>query len=403
MTATAPLSFGQRGILGMLPRVGPGGLNQHLSVPLGTHGADRDRVAAFLVAVQGRYDAFRTAVLDDPDRPEMAFFDPGEAPEIEIVSDDETWDAVDFAVGDAPQAKARLRLDGDQAWLDFLLDHVAFDGWSIGLLWRDLPRLWAGDEDVTRRPAPAFQEYLLKQARTVDASFLEAYRRHWGAVCGKEVRLALPRRAAAGCRRLEFDVPARFGPRLATARDAMKTTDFCILVAAAATALCARTGQASLLVHSAVADRTDKESMGVVGCLQNSVGIRVDVGRDLASTVASCRSGLLDALRFQRGPYREFSGLGSGASVFALPRLFAGDSWQPRPAADVADWRVSDSARHPVGDICFEVRGSAWGYAAILNYESQYLGDDDAVAVASAIVDHLDRGLPPAPEVPRRV
>jgi hypothetical protein len=201
------------------------------------------------------------------------------------------------AVGRAIEAEARFRVDPEEwpvrvtLWrlgerehvLCVNLHHLVTDGWSCGIVARDLAALYGR----IARGGPALPDVGWQYARWVDwqrellqGDGLRRLREYWRRQLTEAELPELPRaavRAEAGERRTVVERAAIPGPAVraleARAR-AAGTALFAVLLAAYYVLLGRTTGQADLAVASIFANRPRPELRHTVGFLSNMVVLR---------------------------------------------------------------------------------------------------------------------------------
>ncbi|MEV4846471.1 condensation domain-containing protein, partial [Micromonospora matsumotoense] len=163
-----PLSFAQRR-LWFLERLGRVGHAYHMPLALQLDGRlDGDALRAALAALVDRHEALRTRIVGDGDEAFQQIDPPGVG--FPLRHDDLTGDA------DAPAALARLQQEESTAPFDLAagplfrgrlvilapdrhvllltMHHIVSDGWSLGILTRELGVLYAAHHDGRPDPLP---------------------------------------------------------------------------------------------------------------------------------------------------------------------------------------------------------------------------------------------------------
>ena len=190
--------------------------------------------------------------------------------------------------------------------------HSVFDAWSLGVFWRELGALYGNRHAAL--PAPAFQyaDYAAWQTEWLRGAEAERQRRFWaGRLAGELPPLLLePAAAAAGSEDFSGAIHSlRFDRELCqavrrVARD-RSTTDFVIVLAAFVAVLRRYTLQDELVVGVPVAGRGLRESEGIIGCLTNTVALRVRLRQGLrfSELVDDTAQALAEALSNQDLPF----------------------------------------------------------------------------------------------------
>jgi amino acid adenylation domain-containing protein len=196
--------------------------------------------------------------------------------------------------------------------------HIASDGWSTGVLWRELGLLYAAAA-AGRPPAlPAlpiqYADYAVWQRQWLQGDVLAAQLAYWrarlaGAPASLELPTDRPRPAAQtirGGHRTRTLPPALRAALEALGRQAGATL-FMTLLAAFQTLLARYTGQEEIVVGSPIAGRTRVETEGLIGFFVNTLVLRTDLAgnppfRELLGRV---REGCLGAYAHQELPFEK--------------------------------------------------------------------------------------------------
>ncbi|RPI05054.1 MAG: non-ribosomal peptide synthetase, partial [Zetaproteobacteria bacterium] len=211
-----------------------------------------------------------------------------------------------------------VRLGADEHVLLVAKHHIASDGWSTGVLWRELSRLYAAA--VAGRPPdlPAlpiqYADYAIWQRQWLQGDVLAAQLAYWrdrlaGAPAHLELPTDRPRPAVQttrGAHRGRTLPPALRAALEALGRQAGATL-FMTLLAAFQTLLARYTGQEDIVVGSPIAGRTRVETEGLIGFFVNTLVLRTDLAgnppfRELLGRV---REGCLGAYAHQELPFEK--------------------------------------------------------------------------------------------------
>jgi len=175
-----------------------------------------------------------------------------------------------------------VRLGPDDQVLSLGIDHLLCDGWSLGVLLRELSRLYAGDDDLPE-PALRYGDWVRWACERLDSPEGERDRAYWLEQLGD----ISPRQP------VEFPFRPR-GRRLPGLAGVMTTaampaglarpagygsglTPFVLFCTAVQLMLHAATGEPAVGVISPVANRGRQETHDLVGWLSNTVVLRLDV------------------------------------------------------------------------------------------------------------------------------
>ncbi|MFG3289587.1 amino acid adenylation domain-containing protein [Streptomyces sp. NPDC048179] len=210
---------------------------------------------------------------------------------------------------------ALLRVgDGDHV-LALTVHHIVFDGWSFGVLLRELSAAYA----ARALPEPALQFADVARWERADLAgpvldgLVEWWRGHLdGAPRVLELPTDRPRpavRAHRGARR-RVTVDAATSAALRELSRAHGATLFMTLLSAYAVVLSRWSGQDRLLVGTPVANRPRAEFEDLPGCFLNTVPLRVDLDGDpgFGALLGRVRDSALAAFAHQRVPFGRLVG-----------------------------------------------------------------------------------------------
>lgn len=216
-------------------------------------------------------------------------------------------DATPVRVAELPHLRAVLgRLDAEDAVLVLATHHTATDGWSLGLLARDLLAAYAarvGAPGAPLPPARAYGEFAGAQAGIADDPALTASLAHWRERLAGGRIVAVPtdrvkdrgRTAEYGAHRFALE-PAVSAAVLRYARSA-RSTPFMVLLAAYAVVLTRRAGVRDVVVPTFTSGRYDPDHADTVGPFFNMCPLRVDLDgvTTFAGVLDRTRASCLDA------------------------------------------------------------------------------------------------------------
>ncbi|MFD7840643.1 amino acid adenylation domain-containing protein, partial [Streptomyces sp. NPDC059761] len=318
-----PLSFGQRRLWfldRMAPRSPEWVTGLWLRVP---QGVGPDAVQDCLDTLVARHEVLRTTYTAVDGEPVQHPAATGTAPlrTREITAEgltealrEELGQGFDLATG--PIARGLLlSIPGQPDGLLLTLHHIASDGWSAGVLERELRQLLA--DRVTGRstelpPLPVqYADYAVWERERLTDEVVEAELAHWRAVLDGIEPVGPPtdRRRPAVRDSLgdsvPFTVPAHIAQIFTGLGRQHGATPFMSLLTAYATLLARHTGQWDVPVGTPIVGRDRPEVEGVVGFFLNSLVLRcgLDGGLDFARAVERVRDVCRDAFAHQTLPF----------------------------------------------------------------------------------------------------
>jgi amino acid adenylation domain-containing protein len=203
-----------------------------------------------------------------------------------------------FDLAAAPPFEVRLiELAPDRHILATVIHHVAFDGWSAGIFFREFAALYAGE--TLTAPAIQYADFALwqrQQNRDADLAF-------WlDALEGAPATSALPAddspEQAHPVGALPVRLPAELHASLEQFARKEGASLFMVLHAAFALLLSRWSGQDDVVVGTVVANRNRAELEDVIGCFVNTLPLRTRLQQDDSFTDLLARVKQLDLAAF---------------------------------------------------------------------------------------------------------
>ncbi|MEE4678039.1 amino acid adenylation domain-containing protein [Pseudomonas alliivorans] len=229
--------------------------------------------------------------------------------------------AKSFDLTRGPLMRASLiRLADDDHALLLTQHHIISDGWSVGVLTRDLALLYEAvlqDRDADLPPLPVqYVDYAAWQRQWLSSDVMDAQRRYWReTLTGAPVLLELPtdhKRPAVQDYRGGF-VPLTFDRALTARLRALGmqqgTTLFMTLLAAWSLVLMRLSGQHDVVIGVPSANRNQQELDGLIGFFVNTLALRMTrsenaaAAQSVASWLQQARRVALDAQEHQDLPF----------------------------------------------------------------------------------------------------
>ncbi|MBV9774656.1 MAG: amino acid adenylation domain-containing protein, partial [Gemmatimonadetes bacterium] len=293
-----PLSFAQQR-LWLVDRMEPGSSAYNMPFPLRLRGAlDARALRGSLTALVRRHEALRTVFREHAGEAVQVVLPPAPVPlpvvdlrgsadperEAERLAGEESLRPFDLAAGPLLRCLL-LRLGEEDHVLCFTLHHVVGDGWSMGVLTREVAELYAalaaGGEPALPELPVQYADYAVWQREYLSGEVLEAQLGWWrerlaGAPPVLELPTDRPRTAGRDARagRYSFTLPAELSGRLRTLSHREGTTLFMTVLCAWQALLARCAGTDEVVVGSPVAGRTREEVEGVIGFFVNMLALR---------------------------------------------------------------------------------------------------------------------------------
>ncbi|MGW5281074.1 non-ribosomal peptide synthase/polyketide synthase [Streptomyces collinus] len=403
----APLSYAQQR-LWFLDRFEPGSTEYTTLSVLRLRGPlDRSALRTALDGLVTRHEALRTTfterdgqalqVVGPPHRVDLPVDDLSTAPDARAALDAllEREAATPFDLAAGPLLRARLaRTAADEHVLVLAVHHIATDGWSLGVLGRDLGELYTAAHEGRRPELPDLPVRYADHAtwQRARADHVERQLAHWrerlAGVPPLEPPTDRPRpavRTRDGAL-VTFTLPAELTDRLrALGREADATLYMTLLTAC--TALLSRwADQDDFAVGTVTAGRERPELHDVVGMFVNTLVLRNPVrpGTTFRALLEQVRGTVLDAFAHQDVPFerlvdalqpeRDTSRTPLFQAMVALHNL--GAEAPALPGLDVEP--VLPPVRNATFDLAFDFVESDGGVTGHLEYATG-LFDEDTV------------------------
>ncbi|MFH9657287.1 non-ribosomal peptide synthase/polyketide synthase [Streptomyces sp. NPDC017248] len=318
----APLSYAQQR-LWFLDRFEPGSAEYTTLSVLRLRGPlDTGALRTALDGLVARHEALRTTFAEHdgqarqivhPPRPvDLPVTGLADDAALDALLDQEAATPFDLAAG--PLLRARLgRFAADAHVLVLAVHHIVTDGWSVGVLARDLGELYAAALDGRRpdlpEPAVRYADYATWQrARAAHADTELAYwRRVLDGVTPLELPTDRPRPAVRGRdgALLTFTLPAALTERLRERGREADATLYTTLVTACQVLLARWAGQEDVTVGTVTAGRERSELHDVVGMFVNTLVLRSQVrpGLSFRELLRQVRGTVLEAFAHQEVPF----------------------------------------------------------------------------------------------------
>ncbi|WP_042293232.1 condensation domain-containing protein, partial [Paraburkholderia mimosarum] len=304
-------------------------------VPLGWRLQGRlDRAAwrRSLDQLYARHEALRSVFVDAEEGPRVEILPPGtglpvlehdlrERPDaaaaLVALCAEEACTPFDLARG--PLVRGRLiRLSEEEHVFLLTQHHIVSDGWSVGVLVRELGSLYrafvAGQADPLPVPAIQYPDYAAWQRQWLSGERLQRQAQYWReALSGAPSMLALPtdrprpaRQSFAGAT-VPVEIDAELTRELRRLGRQHGTTLFMTVLAGWAAVLSRLSGQDDIVIGVPSANRGRREIEELIGFFVNTLALRVDLsgGPDVATLLERTRRTALGAQEHQDLPFEQ--------------------------------------------------------------------------------------------------
>ncbi|HEX9937488.1 MAG TPA: amino acid adenylation domain-containing protein [Longimicrobium sp.] len=241
--------------------------------------------------------------------------DAGREAEVMRLAAEDAARPFDLAAG--PLFRARvLRLGAHEHVLLLCMHHVAADGWSLGVLFRELSALYEAFREGRASPLPElgvqYADYAVWHRAHLAGAALERHLAWWRArLAGAPELLELPtdhpRPAARSYRGAHerADLPAGLLERLRALGQREGATLYMVLLAAFQVLLSRCGAGDDVVVGSPIAGRTRRELEGLIGYFSNTLVLRTELGGDppFREVLRRARAAVLGGYEHQDVPF----------------------------------------------------------------------------------------------------
>ena len=400
--------------LWMLDRMDPGRATYAVPIVLRLRGAlDGDALRRALDALAARHESLRTVFRWLDGGPMQVVFPDGRLPvrAVDVASvaaeareaevrrrlADEAARPFDLEAG--PLARVCLyRLAADEHVLLINLHHIVTDGWSNGVLMRELGALYGafarGEPSPLPEPELQYADYAEWQRERLSGARYEESLAYWrGALAGAPALLELstdrPRPPVwEGRGAVErFRLPAELADAAGALARAEGCTPFMVLLAAFQALLGRYARQRDVVVGTPVANRARPETRDVVGFFVNTLALRADLSGDptFRALLHRVRDTALGAFAHQEMPFERLVDALKVPRSAAHAPLFqamlilqtAGDGTASLPGLEVEQVQVEGT--HAPFDLTLGLRPREDGMDGALEYATALFDRGTAV------------------------
>ena len=286
------------------------------------------------------------------------------------------------------------------------LHHIIADGWSLGLLWRELQALFAGFSAGLPPPLPApslqYADFAVWQRRRQSEGAFEPGLDYWRSRMQGVTPIQLPtdhpRPAVLSARGAthSFTVGEAVARRVSALALQEGATPFMVLLAAFNALLHRYSGQRDLTIGVPIANRTRSELEDVIGLFANTVVIRsqLDERTTFIQLIGEVRRASVEAFSHQEVPFEKL------VAELKLPRdlsrnplfqvMFAFQEQAPPIDVPGLRWLAVADGRSNF-DLTLSLAPSPDGFDCAFEYAQDLFEAATIARLASAFVSLLDR------------
>ncbi|NOK23394.1 non-ribosomal peptide synthetase, partial [Corallococcus carmarthensis] len=328
-----PLSFAQQR-LWFIDQLEPGTALYNVPVVVRLEGSLRPAVLEqVLREISRRHEALRTTFVEDagqtiqrihsePDLPlevvDLQGFDSSQR-EAEALRRVEQEMVKPFDLRKGPLSRAMLvKLGAQEHVLSLTMHHIVSDGWSLGVLVREVSALYSAFAEGRSSPLPElsvqYADYAVWQQQTLRGEVLQREVEHWkralaGAPPVLELPTDRPRPAVRGNTGAvqRFLWPREFEQSLRALGQREGASLYMVLLAGWQVLMARYSGQTDISVGSPIAGRTRAEVEGLIGFFVNTLVLRAQVEGDQSfqALLKQVRGTVLDAYEHQEVPFEK--------------------------------------------------------------------------------------------------
>ncbi|HEX2202009.1 MAG TPA: amino acid adenylation domain-containing protein [Longimicrobium sp.] len=322
-----PLSFAQERMW-FLEQFQPGTGNYNMPLVLNLGGSlDVEALRAAIEGVIARHEALRCNFGERDGQPTLSIHPPFrfDLPVVDVASEAEV-DAFCAADANAPFDLAHgrmirgalLRVSPEKHVLALNQHHVVGDGWSMGILFRELTALYDArvrgvDAQLPELPLQ-YPDFAVWQRKWLSGAELERQVRYWrdrlyGAPATIELPTDRPRPPAQSFRGAAhaFQIPPALSKRVKELTARENATLFMTTLAAFQAVLSRYARQDDVVVGSPIAGRNRAETENLIGFFVNTLALRADLSGDptFRELLAQVRDNTLGAYAHQDLPFEK--------------------------------------------------------------------------------------------------
>ncbi|NVE00636.1 non-ribosomal peptide synthetase, partial [Massilia sp. BJB1822] len=325
-----PLSWAQQRLWFLDQLDHASGAAYHMPAALRLQGKiDRKALKEALDSIVARHESLRTSFVMQQGAAVQSIAPPGcgfALQEQDLRNNPSGWEAIAaaearqlFELDRGPLVRCRLLQLGEQEHVLLVTQHhIISDGWSIGVLVRELSTLYSAFSQGQPDPLPAlplqYADYAHWQRQWLQGSVLEEQLAFWrGHLAGAPALLELPvdrSRPAVqsyGGGSIALRLSEQLTAVLRQLAQDQGVTLFMVLLGGWSLLLSRLSGQPDVVIGTPVANRQRPEVEGLIGFFVNTLAMRVSLADDLnvAALLAQVKANAIEAYSHQDVPFEQ--------------------------------------------------------------------------------------------------
>ena len=248
---------------------------------------DKDRLSQALRSIVHRHEVLRTVLLESDGVPFQQVMDYWDLSLEVIASHGDVTSLIDdlvsrpFDLSTDLMIRAHVVIDGEEQFLVIVIHHIASDGWSTGLLLKELKDLYEGK--VLEALPVQYGDYSVWQRLHLEGESLESDLSYWSSKLGGVTPFELPLDHARGPVQstrgsgVYFHIDRSLSVSLESLSGKEGVSMFMVLLSAFNVLLYRYSGQEDITVGTPVAGRSSQELEGLIGFFINTLVLRSSV------------------------------------------------------------------------------------------------------------------------------
>ncbi|WP_156727717.1 non-ribosomal peptide synthetase [Streptomyces apocyni] len=312
-----------------------------------------------------------------------------------------------FSLASGPLLRLHVgELGADEHVVVVTAHHIVCDGWSMGLLLRELSVLYrqfaCGEPSNLSDPELQYADYAAWEREWLDEGRTEECLRHWRShLAGAPASLSLPADRPRGASHFpeagvhEFTLPAELTRCIGELARGTRSTRHTVLLAAFQAFLAKVSGEQDIVVGCPVSGRGRAGTESLFGVLVNTLPLRADLSDDPAFTelVGRARSSVLDGQEYGELPFERIVEELNPERVQGVNPLFQvmfqlleGDFGGHLPLAGTRTSQVRTAQPTTFVDLALDMYADGERLRASFNYSRELFDEQTAARLAECFL-----------------